>query len=235
MSLIGKEIGKKIRDFRKMRGLTLEQLAGHVGKTASALSKCENGAVTLDVDSLYALAQALDVQVEQLLCAPPERPEKLPPGEAPAFFSGRSRFYGYLYDGRAGALIRCAFDVLAEIGKGRRRIAMYMNFADYERYQQSENSYWGFIEHYDAVTNIALVNQDLPMERASLQVLASYLNSETKWALFNGFSTRPMMPIAAKMLLSPRPLTENADLLRSLKISKEDISLLRLYNMLPVT
>ena len=112
---------------------------------------------------------------------------------------------------------------------------MYMNFADYERYQQSENSYWGFIEHYDAVTNIALVNQDLPMERASLQVLASYLNSGTKWALFNGFSTRPMMPIAAKMLLSPRPLTENADLLRSLKISKEDIRLLRLYNMLPVT
>ena len=68
MSLIGKEIGKKIRDFRKMRGLTLEQLAGRVDKTASALSKCENGAVTLDVDSLYALAQALDVQVEQLLC-----------------------------------------------------------------------------------------------------------------------------------------------------------------------
>ncbi len=44
-----------------------------------------------------------------------------------------------------------------------------------------------------------------------------------------------MMPIAAKMLLSPRPLTEDAELIRRLKISKEDIRLLRLYNMLPVT
>ena len=235
MSAIGEEIGKKIRGFRKMRGLTLEGLAARVGKTASALSKCEKGAVALDVDSLYALAEALEVQVEQLLYTPPDRPEKLPPGDSPAFFSGRARFYGYIFDGRNGSLIRCAFDVLAEIGKGRRRIAMYMNFADYERYQQSENSYWGIIEHYDAVTNIVLVNQDLPMERASLQVLASFLNSETKWGLFNGLSTRPMMPIATKMLLSTRPLTEDAELFRRLKISKEDIRLLRLYNMLPVT
>ena len=235
MSIVGEEIGKKIRTFRKLRGMTLEALAARIGKTASALSKCEKGAVAIDVDSLYALASALDVQVEQLLYTPPDRPEKLPPGDAPAFFSGRSRFFGYIFDGRNGSLIRCAFDVLAEIGKGRRRIAMYMNFSDYAQYQQSENSYWGFIEHYDAVTNIALVNQDLPMERASLQVLASFLNSETKWGLFNGFSTRPMMPIAAKMLLSPRPLTEDAELIRRLKISKEDIRLLRLYNMLPVT
>ena len=235
MSIVGEEIGKKIRTFRKLRGMTLEALAARIGKTASAVSKCEKGAVAIDVDSLYALASALDVQVEQLLYTPPDRPEKLPPGDAPAFFSGRSRFFGYIFDGRNGSLIRCAFDVLAEIGKGRRRIAMYMNFSDYARYQQSENSYWGFIEHYDAVTNIALTNQDLPMERASVQILAPYLNAETKWGLFNGFSTRPMMPIAAKMLLSPRPLTEDAELIRRLKISKEDIRLLRLYNMLPVT
>ena len=235
MSVIAAEIGRKIRSFRKMRGLTLEQAAARFGKTASALSKCEKGAVAIDVDSLYAIAEALGVQVEQLLCAPPERPPKLPAGDAPAFFSSSSRFFGYLYDGRNGSLIRCAFDMLAEIEPGRRRIAMYINFSDYARYQQSENSYWGFIEHYDAVTNIALTNQDLPMERASVQILAPYLNAETKWGLFNGFSTRPMMPIAAKMLLSPRPLTEDAELIRRLKISKEDIRLLRLYNMLPVT
>ena len=235
MSVIGKEIGKKIRGFRKTRGLTLEALASRIGKTASALSKCENGAVTIDVDTLYALAAALDVQVEQLLYAPPERPRRLPAGGAPAFFSGVPQFFGYLYDGRNGSLIRCAFDVLTEMEPGRNRIAMYMNFTDYAGYQQSENSYWGFIEHYDAVTNIVLSNQDLPMERASVQVLAPHLSSETKWGLFNGFSTRPMMPIAAKMLLSRQPLTEDAELQRRLKISKEDVRLLRLYNMLPVT
>ena len=73
------------------------------------------------------------------------------------------------------------------------------------------------------------------MEKASVQILASYLDSDTKWGLFNGFSSRPMMPIAAKMLLSKKPLEENAELIRQLKISKNDIRLLKLYNMLPVT
>ena len=73
------------------------------------------------------------------------------------------------------------------------------------------------------------------MERASLQILASYLDSDSKWGLFNGFSSRPMMPIATKMLLSKERQKEDEQLLQKLKISKEDIRLLRLYNMLSIT
>lgn len=63
----------------------------------------------------------------------------------------------------------------------------------------------------------------------------SYLDSDTKWGLFNGFSSRPMMPIAIKMLLSKTRLKEDEELIRQLKISKEDVRLLKLYNMLSVT
>ena len=55
-----------------------------------------------------------------------------------------------------------------------------MNFKDYAHYQKCENTYWGYMEHYNAVTNIHLVNQDSPMEKASAQLLASYLDSDTK-------------------------------------------------------
>lgn len=72
------------------------------------------------------------------------------------------------------------------------------------------------------------------MEKASVQILASYLSSETKWGLFNGFSSRPMMPIAAKMLFSRSRLPEDEALIRQLKISREDIRLLKLYNMFSV-
>lgn len=91
------------------------------------------------------------------------------------------------------------------------------------------------MEHYDAMTQISLVNQDTPMEKASVQILASYLDSDTKWGLFNGFSSRPMMPIASKMLLSKTKLKEDKELLKRLKISKEDIRLMKLYNMMAVT
>lgn len=109
-----------------------------------------------------------------------------------------------------------------------------MNFSSYDHYQNCENTYWGYIEHYDAVTNIVLTNQDTPMEKASVQILASYLDSDTKWGLWNGFSSRPMMPIAMKMLFSKTPLKEDLSLIRQLKVSKEDIRLLKLYNMLSV-
>ena len=64
---------------------------------------------------------------------------------------------------------------------------------------------------------------------------ALHIHAEQKWALFNGFSSRPMMPIAIKMLLSRERLPENEELLRKLKVSREDIRLLKLYNMLSAT
>ena len=112
---------------------------------------------------------------------------------------------------------------------------MYMNYTDGKNYQNCENTYYGTMEHYDAMTQISLVNQDTPMEKASVQILASYLDSDTKWGLFNGFSSRPMMPIASKMLLSKTKLKEDKELLKRLKISKEDIRLMKLYNMMAVT
>ena len=110
-----------------------------------------------------------------------------------------------------------------------------MNFKDYETYQNCENTYWGYMEHFDALTNIILTNQDSPMEKASIQILAPYLDTDTKWGLFNGFSSRPMMPIATKILISKKRLAEDDNLINSLKISKEDIRLLKLYNMMSVT
>ena len=73
------------------------------------------------------------------------------------------------------------------------------------------------------------------MEQASVQVLASYLDSQTKWGLFTGFSSRPMMPIATKILLSKQVIKEDEEFLKSLKISREDVRILKLYNMLSIT
>lgn len=43
---------------------------------------------------------------------------------------------------------------------------MYMNFEDYDHYQNCENTYKGYMEHFDAVTNITLQNRDVEMETA---------------------------------------------------------------------
>ena len=234
MSQISTEIGKQIRTFRKKRKMTLETLAGIICKSKSTVSKYENGEIPVDIETLYEIASSLQIHVEQLLYCPPWHANLPDSKSSPAFFAGSSQFYAYLYDGRNKQLIRCVFDVLSETATSGYKITMYMNFKDYENYKLCENTYWVYIEHFDALNNIQLTNQDSPVEKASVQILASYLDTDTKWGLFNGFSTRPMMPIATKMLFSKTKLPENEALLQSLKVSREDVRLLKLYNMFTV-
>ncbi|MCD8021248.1 MAG: helix-turn-helix domain-containing protein [Clostridiales bacterium] len=234
MSEITVEIGKRIRNFRKTRKMTLDDLSTIICKSKSTISKYEKGEISIDIETMYDIASALHVHVEQLLYCPPDRVALSYSDNHPAFFNGVSQFYSYLFDGRNNRIIRSVFDVLSKSEHDQYKIMMYMNFSDYEHYTRCENTYYGYIEHFDAVTNISLTNQDTPMERASVQILASFLDSDTKWGLWNGFSSRPIMPIATKMLFSKTPLKENYEFAKSLKISKEDIRLLKLYNMLSV-
>lgn len=235
MQEISTLVGKQIRTCRKQNKMTLEELSRIIGKSKSTISKYEKGEIPVDIETLYLIAKTLHVPVEYFLYyLPSVAPLSQPASVSPSFFTGLSRFYSYLFDGRNNHLLRCVFDILSESEASGYKIMMYMNFNDYDHYQICENTYWGYIEHYDALTNIQLTNQDSPMEKASVQILASYLNSDTKWGLWNGFSTRPMMPIATKMLLSRTRLKEDDALIKKLKISREDIRLLKLYNMLSV-
>ncbi len=235
MSEINIEIGKRIRNLRKKRNMTIEELSKIISKSKATVSKYEKGEIVTDIVTLYDIADALQVHVEQLLYCKPERTKISTQNKNPAFFSGLSQFYSYVFDGRTNRIIRCVFDVLSESGDSRYKIMMYMNFKDYENYQNCENTYWGYIEHYDALTNILMKNQDTPMEQVTASILASFLDSDTKWGLFFGISSRPMMPIAVKMLFSKKILKEDESLIKMLKVSKEDIRLLKLYNMLSVT
>ncbi len=184
---------------------------------------------------MYEIADALQLHVEQLLYCRPERAVITSNGTEPAFFSGLSQFYSYVFDGRSNQIMRCVFDVLSVAGESRYKIMMYMNIKDFNNYQNCENTYWGYIEHFDALTNIIMRNNDTPMEQITINILASFLDSDTKWGLFCGISSRPMMPVALKMLFSKKMLKEDESLAKLLKISKDDIRLLRLYNMLSVT
>ena len=234
MSEILNGVGCNIRAQRKKRGLTLDELSALVNKSKSTLSKYEKGEIAVDVETLYELADALHIHVEQLLYVREHRAGILAGESSPAFFSGVTQFYSCLYDGRSHELLRSVIDILSQTEENQYKVMMYMNYKDMEHYQNCETTYYGFIEHFDAITNINLVNQDSPMERASAQILASYLDSDMKWGLWNGLSSRPMMPIATKMLFTKKPLRGDEEIVQELKISLEDVRLLRLYNMFPV-
>lgn len=73
MNLVG--LAMRIRDLRKKRGLTLEQLAERSGLTRSVLSKVENFRVTPSLPALGRIAKALQVSVAEIFEGLDEKPE----------------------------------------------------------------------------------------------------------------------------------------------------------------
>jgi transcriptional regulator with XRE-family HTH domain len=59
------DIGRRLRQRREARGLSLRALAERVGVTASLLSQIETGQVNPSVDTLFALAEGLQMSVAE--------------------------------------------------------------------------------------------------------------------------------------------------------------------------
>ncbi|SDE36842.1 helix-turn-helix domain-containing protein [Sporomusa acidovorans] len=234
MNEVAVEIGNRIRNFRKGKDITIQELSDKICKSKATVSKYEKGEIVIDIVTLYDIATALGVHVEQLLYCPPSQAQIQSDGIKPAFFRNSSQFYSYIYDGRTNKLIRCVFDVLSKTDESSYKVMLYMNIDSYENYQNCENTYWGYIEHYDVLTNIILKNQASPVEQITISVLASFLDSPTKWGLMFGISSRPVMPIAVKMLFSKKQLKEDKDLIEQLRVSKEDIRIMKMYNMFAI-
>jgi transcriptional regulator with XRE-family HTH domain/quercetin dioxygenase-like cupin family protein len=64
-------LGERVREARLRRGLTIRGLAGTVSVTASMISQIETGRSQPSVSTLYALATALEVPIEELFHSGP--------------------------------------------------------------------------------------------------------------------------------------------------------------------
>jgi transcriptional regulator with XRE-family HTH domain len=64
---------RAIRDVRIAKGLSLRALSARAGLPYSTLSKLENGKMSLTYDKLIRLAQALNVDLKDILANPEER------------------------------------------------------------------------------------------------------------------------------------------------------------------
>ena len=75
--MMNQPLNERLREERKRKGLTQEQLAGLISVSRQTISHWETGRAAPDYDSLRLLAEALDITSSQLLGeeAPPEKTE----------------------------------------------------------------------------------------------------------------------------------------------------------------
>jgi transcriptional regulator with XRE-family HTH domain len=60
---VGRDVGRRIREVREGRGLSLKSLAERCGLSLNAISRIERGESSPTVSSLHRLAEALDVPI----------------------------------------------------------------------------------------------------------------------------------------------------------------------------
>ena len=98
-------VGQRIKKYRKSRGYTIEQFSTMINKSKATLSKYENGTITIDIETLYDIAQALNIDLKCFIDYQPPvfHQEQVLTGN---FYFNTPQAYMYYFDGRIHQLVR---------------------------------------------------------------------------------------------------------------------------------
>lgn len=232
MTQISASIGDNIRFYRKRFHLSQEELGHLINKGKATVAKYESGQIVVDVQTLYDISVALQIELDQLVYIPKEEKPVQPIHSTPTFFRDTNKLFIYFYDGRSKALNESVLITSPHPHEeGIFEAKLYYNVEDVERYQLCEYTYIGRLIHYDVISILSLQNKTMAMEELKISIPASYNDEEEKFALFSGISSRPLMPVTFKILVSKQKKKVNRDLITLLKLSKYDIQMMKFYNM----
>lgn len=237
MSEINRHIGSKIRSFRKASGMTLQQLADAIHKSRASVSKYETGEITLDIETLYDISAALDVDLNQLTDYRPPRPATLPPRPQ---HSGRSPFYQadqlyfYFFDGRQGRRKDGVIHIHRSDDPSGSFDASLSISSVTPSGRSSETFYTGKVVYSDMLIRFSFVNQYNALEEDLLYIFNPLELRDFTEGLLCGISSADLMPCAFKCLVTLTPQEPDDALTQHLLITPKELKRWQKLNMLIV-
>ena len=230
MTEISRAVGGRIRLYRQMKKYTLLALAEKIHKSKATLSKYETGEIAVDVETLFEIAEALEITPQQLLDLPPGIQKE--PARRPDNFFPQQRLCLYFYDGRHGRIVRN----LLETGLDgvSQTVTLYYDIPSFAHPGSCRNLYYGTVSYYDTFTNFSLSSQSNRVEQLTLCAANPFDRGSEVLCMLSGLSRYPMLPVAIKCILSPAELAEDDALKEKLILSQKDIKLIGRLNMFAV-
>ena len=237
MSQINQHIGQRIRGYRKARGLTLQQLADLIHKSRASVSKYETGEITLDIETLYDISAALDVDLSQLT---DYRPARVPAAPAARNFRGQSpffqarRLYFYFYDGRYNRLKDGVINIRQSADPSGLHDATFSISSVTSTGRSSEELYTGKVVYSDMLIRFSFVNQYNTLEEDLLYIFNPLELRDFTEGLLCGISSADLMPCAFKCLVTLTPQEPTEELKKHLLITPKELRRWQKLNMLIV-
>jgi transcriptional regulator with XRE-family HTH domain len=235
MDLIQVHVGNRIRLYRKIKNLTIDELAKRINKSKATVSKYETGSILLDIVTLFEIASVLDIHLNQLIdykySERDTHKERIVNGN----LTDTNEAYLYFYDGREKKIIKNVLNIFSNKVNGAYETTLFMNIESFSNYSNCKHIYFGEMMPFDSVTNFRLVNQYNPIEEISLSVMNSFGNDDIMIGLMSGISNYPIMPVAVKIFLSKSIIDHEDPRLLDLVLSKDEFKEIKRFNMFVAT
>lgn len=234
MQQISQAIGGRIRALRKSQGLTLQQLSEKIHKSRASLSKYEAGEIVLDVETLYEISKALDVDIRQLLDACPRKVSSLPlpAGTEKSPFFQATELYFYFYDGRSkrikGGVIRIDRDPNCENFSSASLAVGELGGSGHGR----EVFYKGNVAYSGMLIRFSFANQFNTFAEDLIYIYNPLEYRDTTEGLLCGISSMGYFPCAYKCLVSLTPKEPTDAFKQQLLSSTQDWKRWQSLNML---
>ncbi|MCB6992656.1 helix-turn-helix domain-containing protein [bacterium 210820-DFI.6.37] len=224
-----KEVGERIRLYRKRCGYTLVDLANLINKSKSIVSKYERGEVAIDILTIRQIAQTLNVPVSSLLDedlthgAPLFRPD-----DSVDFNRSCSVKTSYVYSyfsHENKPILR-----VQQIQHADDKAVVYFypdHIADGKSF---ECYYTGAIVKESSFTRILVSNPVVPDDILIMDFPARFHKHNPVLGYITSISIPPYSPLASMAILSDVPVTDTEWLKSKLTLDKEFLKRCRKVN-----
>ena len=237
MKKVNEHIGSRIRNYRKMKKLTIQQLADMIHKSRATVSKYETGEITLDIETLYDISAALEVDLNQLTDYRPPKTETATKivdysGKSPFFYA--ERLYFYFYDGRYNRLKDGIIDIYRnKLDDGCYQASLSIRSVT-PTGRSSEVYYTGKVLYSDMLIRFSFVNQYNKLEEDLLYIFNPLELRDITEGLLCGISSADLMPCAFKCIVTLTPQEATEELKSQLLFTPKEIRRWQKMNMLVV-
>lgn len=235
MSDIRQYVGARIRTYRRMQGLTLQQLADRIHKSRASVSKYESGEITIDVETLYDISRALQIELSQLTdYRPPQEPVYTHSTVGKSPFFEADRLYFYFYDGRCNRLKDGIIQIHRHDDRAGDHEATLSLSAVTPTGRSSEIYYSGKVVYSDMLIRFSFVNQYNALEEDLLYIFNPLELRDFTEGLLCGISSADLMPCAFKCLVTLTPQEPTDEFKRHLLFTQKELRRWQKLNMLIV-
>lgn len=135
-----------------------------INKSKATLSKYENGAITIDIETLYEIAQALDIDLKCFIDYQPPMFHAEPALPKNSYFN-QTLAYMYYYDGRIRQMVRSLLRFSQSVDHESVEVTLYMGVASFSDPDRCQHLFTGEMKAYDTITHMVLTNQINEAER----------------------------------------------------------------------